>query len=114
MSLSEAANRPTLPLLSNPNNGRKSSEGTLSSTPPISPEIEIKIEDSSADMPPNLMAATTANPSTSAAGATAAGQEVTGAAVAGTSTNSDSKKIQNNNTSSYNAGGRLKFFKGKI
>ena len=33
--------------------------------------------------------------------------------VATTSTNDD-KKIQNNNTSSYNAGGRLKFFKGKL
>ena len=116
MSLSEAAQRPREPQQPQPpqrsqhlqSNGRsESSEDRLSSTPPISPpEIEVKSE--RLEMSPNMMM--TAASSTSMASNNQEASAPTQASTPG----GTSKSIQNNNTSSYTAGGRLKFFKGKI
>ena len=97
-------------------NGRKSatesSEDRLSSTPPISPpEIDVKTEPLER-MSPNMTAsnnAATASTSTSNNPEASRNRPPT----ASTPGSGTSKSIQNNNTSSYQAGGRLKFFKGK-
>ena len=113
MSLSEAAQRPREPQQPHPpprsqhlqSNGRsESSEDRLSSTPPISPpEIEVKSE---LEMSPNMMM--------TAASSTSASNNQEASAPTASTPGATSKSIQNNNTSSYTAGGRLKFFKGKI
>jgi len=123
MSLTEAAQvqRPLLEPQNNQSqrsqilsNGRKSatesSEDRLSSTPPISPpEIDVKTEPLER-MSPNMTAsnnAATASTSTSNNPEASRNRPPT----ASTPGSGTSKSIQNNNTSSYQAGGRLKFFK---